>query len=330
MLPPVQTNKGVILSEAKDLPLNSSAPPDPPQTPTRFLAIDWSGALDRGAQRRGIWVADCRLSDPELSDLKPGDPKLGEQDHAGAPHPVTLRSGENRAAIEGFLLLAATETPALVAGLDFSFSYPEAFLDQLGCADAPAFWERVAEDGESWLAADAAARQPPAPHAHFWGRGKVSRPAGHLAPSWFGYRQTELAAVSSGRLPRSSFQIGGAGAVGTGSLRGIPMLARLRRAGYHVWPFDPPRLPLLVEIYPRLLTGPVVKSSREARAAYLARPAYASLPAAALAAALASEDAFDALLSAWRMREHAAAWPTLPWPPDARTRREGAIWRPDL
>ena len=282
---------------------------------TRWIAIDWSGALDAGAQRRGIWLADCRLND---------------RDDFGALQPVTLRSGESRAEVERFLLDAASAEPTLVAGLDFSFSYPEAFLDQLGCADAPAFWERVAEDGESWLAADAAARQPPAPHAHFWGRGKVSRPAGHLAPSWFGYRQTELAAVSSGRLPRSSFQIGGAGAVGTGSLRGIPMLARLRRAGYHIWPFDPPRLPLLVEIYPRLLTGPVVKSSREARAAYLARPAYASLPPAALAAALASEDAFDALLSAWRMREHAAAWPTLPWPPDPRTRREGAIWRPDL
>ena len=304
------SNKGVILSEAKDLLLHPSPLPEPLQPPTRFIAIDWSGALAPAAQRRGIWLADCCRND---------------QDPTGNPNPITLRSGETRAAAESTLLDLATQTPALVAGLDFSFSYPAPFLAELGCASAPEFWARVAADGEQWLAGA---------HPLFWGRAKGSRqPAGHAAPGWLGYRQTERAATSSqtgerARTPSSSFQIGGAGAVGTGSLRGIPMLARLRQAGWSIWPFDPPRLPLLVEIYPRLLTGPVIKSSAAARARYLAAPEFHPLPATVRAAAAASEDAFDALISAWRMREHAADWPALPWPPDARTALEGAIWRP--
>ncbi len=271
----------------------------------RFVAVDWSGALDAGTQRRSIWLADCRLND---------------RDSTGKLDALELRSGESRSAVEAFLLGAVAATPALVAGLDFSFSYPAPFLEQLGCSDVFQFWDRVAAEGELWLTQ---------PHAHFWGRGKVARPAGHVAPEWFGYRQTELAAKTGNVLPRSSFQIGGAGAVGTGAVRGIPMLARLRRAGFHVWPFDPPGLPLLVEIYPRLLTGPVIKSSAPARAAYLARADFAALPDPVRASAEASEDAFDALVSAWRMREQARAFKQLAWPLDARTRLEGAIWRPN-
>lgn len=41
-----------------------------------------------------------------------------------------------------------------------------------------------------------------------------------------------------GIRPTSGFQIGGAGAVGTGAVRGMPMLARLRAAGFAIWPFD--------------------------------------------------------------------------------------------
>ncbi len=297
----------VILSKAKGLLLTCPSGTKRDEACRRWIAVDWSGALDPGAQRRGIWIADCRLHDQH------------DQDAEGHPCPVQLHRGESRTAVEKLLREAAAEAPALIAGLDFSFSYPAAFLEQLGCTSAMAFWDRVSAEGESWLTQ---------PHAHFWGRGKVPRPAGHVAPEWFGYRRTELDAKVGKALPRSSFQIGGAGAVGTGSLRGIPMLARLRKAGFSIWPFDPPRLPLLVEIYPRLLTGPVVKSSAAARTEYLARAEFAALPGPVRAAAQGSEDAFDALVSAWRMREHAAAWADLAWPPDARTRIEGAIWRP--
>ena len=47
-------------------------------------------------------------------------------------------------------------------------------------------------------------------------------------------------------------------------------LRELQDAGFSVWPFDPPRLPLVVEIYPRWLTGPVndVPGSSAGRARY--------------------------------------------------------------
>jgi hypothetical protein len=96
--------------------------------------------------------------------------------------------------------------------------------------------------------------------------------------------------------------MGGAGAVGTGSIRGIPFLSRMRREGCVVWPFDDPRDPLLIEIYPRILTGPVVKSSHEDRSAYLNR--WPALTTHIRSRAAASEDAFDALVSALVMDAH--------------------------
>ena len=75
-----------------------------------------------------------------------------------------------------------------------------------------------------------------------------------------------------GITPKSVFQIGGSGSVGTASLRGMPMLLTLRKAGFRIWPFDSPAAgqPLVVEMYTRLNTGPVHKSNPAARAAYLA------------------------------------------------------------
>lgn len=63
-----------------------------------------------------------------------------------------------------------------------------------------------------------------------------------------------------GTPAKSVFLIGGAGAVGTASVRGMPALLRLARAGFSIWPFDQPGWPQAVEIYPRVLTGPVVKT----------------------------------------------------------------------
>ncbi len=108
----------------------------------------------------------------------------------------------------------------------------------------------------------------------------------------------------------------------------MPMLARLQAAGWSVWPFDAPRLPLLVEIYPRTLTGPVRKSSAEARRTYLRQPRFDTLAPAARAEAQASEDAFDALVSALTMRDGAASFRRLAQARDETERLEGAIWLP--
>ena len=116
--------------------------------------------------------------------------------------------------------------------------------------------------------------------------------------------------------------------MGTGSIRGMPMLARLHQAGFHLWPFQAAQLPLALEIYPRLFTGAVIKSSRDARLAHLQQPRYARLPNDVLAKATASEDAFDALCSVLGMVEHAAHLNTLTQDCHPAARLEGAIWHP--
>jgi hypothetical protein len=107
----------------------------------------------------------------------------------------------------------------------------------------------------------------------------------------------------------------------------MPHLTTLRAAGFSIWPFDPPALPLAVEIYPRELTGPLRKSRTSSRRLYLSTRLDAQDPAW-LDVAAASEDAFDAAVSAVRMSENAAAFGQLPADVGERLRLEGAIWRP--
>ena len=138
------------------------------------------------------------------------------------------------------------------------------------------------------------------------------------------FRRTEreVRAVR-GITPKSTLQFAGAGHVGTASVRGMPVLQRLRDAGYHVWPFDPPRLPLVVEIYPRALTGSVVKSRSGDRGAFLS----GAMPDSELRVRAAStEDAFDAAVSALAMSEALDEIALLDREPAYAL--EGKIWTP--
>jgi hypothetical protein len=134
------------------------------------------------------------------------------------------------------------------------------------------------------------------------------------------------------------FQMGGAGAVGTASLRGMPGLLRLREAGFRIWPFDSPELrraPMVVEIYTRLMTGAVTKSSEAARTAYLVKKRrenglYAGISRRVFAKARGSEDAFDALVTAMVMVEHRAEFAALRRTEDEVFRMEGQTWVPGL
>ncbi len=140
----------------------------------------------------------------------------------------------------------------MVVGFDFSFSYPAWFLRELGIGSAPEFWRLVADgQGERWLHRDCE-------DGRFWGRvGSLrhgKKPAefcGEHAHRMLRRAETVLkvraeiadplaAARIAGIAPKSVFQIGGAGAVGTASLRGMPGLLRLREAGFRIWPYDAP------------------------------------------------------------------------------------------
>jgi hypothetical protein len=150
-------------------------------------------------------------------------------------------------------------------------------------------------------------------------------------------QEAERAARVKGIAPKSVFQIGGSGSVGTASLRGMPVLKRLREAGFVVWPFDRAGLgrPMVVEMYTRLNTGAVRKSNAAARAAYLLRKrgedtAYAALPRRVMEKARGSEDAFDALVSCMVMTARRGEFAGLGTPRDPGHRVEGWTWAPGV
>ena len=285
--------------------------------PSTVIAIDWSGRVDAAGQRRHIVAATWREGK------------------------VRVESGRTRDEVAEWLIATAKKDPALVVGFDFCFSFPAWFLREVGVKSAPEFWATVAEHGERWLSRESEDRR-------FWGKP-------HKRPAEFSGDQLhrmlratdidcklvahipeeERALRVKGITPKSVFQIGGAGSVGTASLRGMKLLQRLHGAGFLIWPFDQPKAgtPLVVEMYSRLNTGPVHKSNAEARAAYLSRklaedPAYGTLGRSAITKAKAGEDAFDALISCMVMAEHRAQFYGLPKPRDPAHALEGWTWAP--
>jgi hypothetical protein len=303
----------------------------------RVVAVDWSGDQGPGQRKKiwaGVWTAAGSSS--SSSSLNEGT--------------VLLESGRSRVELMEWLVELARETPRMVVGFDFSFSYPAWFLRELGIGSAPEFWRVVADgQGEKWLHRDCE-------DVRFWGRVGALRhgkkPAefcGEHAHRMLRRAETVLkvraeiadplqAAKIAGIAPKSVFQIGGAGAVGTASLRGMPGLLTLRSAGFRVWPFDAPSLkkaPMVVEIYTRLMTGAVTKSSEVARTAYLAKrrrenALYAGISRGVMAKARASEDAFDALVTAMVMVEHRGEFARLRRTEDEVFRMEGQTWVPGL
>jgi hypothetical protein len=253
------------------------------------VAVDWSGAAQGAAAR--IFMA--HVVDGVL---------------------VSLRNGRTRQQVVDDLVELRAHCPAgLVVGLDFSFSFPAWFVRSRHCTSVDDVWRAATREGEDWLAGC----DPP-----FWGRPGRPRPvlAEHL-------RRAEKAISVGGISPKSVFQVGGAGAVGTGSVRGMPYLPQLRQAGFSIWPFDPASPWTVLEIYPRLMTGPVRKSNLEQRTLYLNAGPW-SLPPAHAASIIGSEDAFDAGISALVMHDNLADLALLRPTTDPVTLLEGDVWRP--
>jgi hypothetical protein len=253
------------------------------------VAVDWSGARV-GAHRR-IWLAESRNG--QL---------------------IRLENGRTAAELALELIETAARVKPLVVGLDFAFSFPAWFFDQHLLTTAQDLWRLAARDGENWLREC----EPP-----FWGRPGRRRPADDFQR---GYRRGEL---ELSHRPKSVFQIGGSGAVGTGSIRGMPILLQLREAGFGIWPYDSPSFPMALEVYPRLLTGPVNKSSALQRLDLIGRR-YPNLEQRWVEMAASSDDAFDAAISAIVMSQHAASFAALPDCRDPLVRKEGCIWHPAM
>ena len=309
----------------------------------RVVAIDWSGRVDAAGQRRhiwaGVWTGLGALGGREAERLRA----------RGGEGSVRMVGGRTRVEVAEWLIGIARETPRMVVGFDFCFSFPEWFVrGEHGCKSGPEFWELVTrEHGERWLERGHGDQR-------FWGK-PHKRPAEFSGENLHRMmRATDIdcklaahipeeqrVARVKGITPKSVFQIGGSGSVGTASLRGMPTLLRLREAGFQVWPFDEPRLvgegpaPLVVEMYSRLNTGAVHKSNPVERAAYLLEKrktdvAYAGLSRAVMERARGSEDAFDALVSAMVMVERRGEFAGLPRPTDPGYGVEGWTWAPGI
>jgi hypothetical protein len=259
------------------------------------MAIDWSGRSGRD-QRRFLWLAEA--VDGEL---------------------VRLEGGRTRAELVELLIAEADRNPDLIVGIDFAFSLPAWYLQERQLTPRQ-LWALLADE-----ALTPAMRQlglthwMNRPELPFWITGEAHA---RLAPAQM-FRRTEQEVRVSGVQPKSVFQLVGAGQVGRGSLYGMAALHQLAGASFRIWPFDPPALPLVVEIFPRVLTGPVRKNSPSERERYLGavpmRPDLGRLAAA-------SEDAFDAAISAVVMAARVEELRTLPNAPGYEL--EGMIWQP--
>jgi hypothetical protein len=188
--------------------------------------------------------------------------------------------------------LDLVERPVVV-GFDFSFGFPDWVGRCHGIDFGPSLWPLVTQHAGNWLAS--------CPPPFFGAKGTT-------VPALERFRETEKV-----NKAKSTFQLAGAGHVGTCSLRGMPFLQTMRAGGFSVWPFDGASERTVVEIYPRVLRERADVSRLSGRH----RRAIGN-----------SEDRRDAVLSAVVMAEHRTTLASLSRTHDATTRLEGTIWCP--
>jgi hypothetical protein len=264
-------------------------------TTLRLIAVDWSGRSGP-EQRRALWSAE--VIDGEL---------------------VRLEGGRTRAELIELLIAEVDHGPYLMIGFDFAFSLPAWYLQERQLTPCQ-LWALLADEALTpTMRRLGLARWMNSPELPFW---TTSEAHARLSPEQM-FRRTEHDVRVPGSQPKSVFQLVGAGQVGRGSLYGMQALHRLAGAGFRIWPFDRPGLPLVVEIFPRVLTGPVRKNNQSERERYLAA---VPMPADLRRLAAASEDAFDAAVSALVMAARVEELRALPDEPGYVL--EGKIWAP--
>ncbi|WP_415921354.1 molybdopterin guanine dinucleotide synthesis [Tateyamaria sp. SN6-1] len=216
------------------------------------IIVDWSGGNQGSVKPKAdaIWACVAR-------------------DGAVAP-PVYLR---HRQAAESWLAETLTAEQAagrrVLAGFDFPFGYPEGFATALtGRADPFALWD--------WF--EARVMDSPTGNNRFELAGEINARFGGRGPFWGNAGPRDVDGLPrtkkeyANRFPerrkaetqaRGAFtlwQLAGAGAVGSQTIMGLPVLNRLRKrfgGAVAVWPFEPLAPPVsLVEVWPSLMVGP--------------------------------------------------------------------------
>jgi hypothetical protein len=199
---------------------------------------------------------------------------------------ITADSGRTR---EETIEFVESLAGSVVVGIDMSFGVPAWFANETGCSDIADVWEAATRDGEMWL-------EPAAP---FWRERRT-------LPYERRFRACEVRLHDAGFAAKSIFQLVGNGQVGAGSVRGMPYLARLRDAGFSIWPFDPPSDRVVLEIYPTVLRSLMPHDELD----------------------FDTDHERDAVLSAAAMWFHRESFATLTTASDPLTRLEGDVWTP--
>lgn len=224
------------------------------------LMVDWSGGNDRGPT-------------PKKDSIFAGVARNGTADE-----PVYLRNRQVAETwIAEFLDAERQAGRKVLAGFDFAFGYPQGFGKVLTGSDDPfAIWDWFAEHVEDSpkannrfdVAGKINALFPGA--GPFWGNGlrrdikrlprKGNSRRGHGMPE-------KRAAEEAAKGAFAVWQLSGAGAVGSQTIMGLPVLSRLRKKfGASVWPFEPLTSDVaLVEVWPSLINKVVAVTQPDER-----------------------------------------------------------------
>ena len=240
--------------------------------------------------------------------LRPGRKIWLARVEGGAVRRLECMQSRHCAACE--LLAEVADDPRTIIGLDFPFSFPAWFLRHNGFETVEALWRGAEAGGEAWLG-----------RAPFFTKGRwVESEFGAEGPLRMTDRETPC-------HPETPFKLVGAKQVGKGMIRGASTLLALRASGVAVFPFESPRLPMAVEIFPRVFYGAAVKKSSATERERLLRGYQECMSEDQFRAACRSDDAFDAAVSALEMyslRDELAALDD----PGLAYQLEGKIWIP--
>jgi tRNA A-37 threonylcarbamoyl transferase component Bud32 len=271
-----------------------------------FLGVKWSGAAKAADAAKAMWVAVVR--EGVLVDLVPG---------------------LDRHRMTDFIDQGRGHSGSALVGIDFGFSVPAWYLESQGIPDAPALWSRMASLQDSRGETTQWPRELDEP---FWGPLIRTKPA--LAPGATWFRATEeTARAMTGAVPKSVFQLSGAGSVGGQSVRGMPHLARLRDLGWSIWPFDAPGHYSIVEVFPRALWQALSPTGGHADAQEMREtiiddlwPEFFAGDRARFETLQSEQAAFEAAFTAWSLWRAGGRLPDLSG--DRTAQLEGRIWLP--
>lgn len=219
----------------------------------RVAILDWSAAGKPKTGKDSIWLC------------------VTDENGAHADNIPTRLEAES--ALSQLIEDSLNTGKRLLLGVDFALSAPKGFTDRLtGTSNPFAFWSylraRIIEGPNNYTNYREVAAEMNASFdgdGPFWGNTTkqniqgLPRTKPPLPKGIETYRRTEVVARHEGAMPKTLWQLAGAGAVGAQSLTGIAMLARLKAVHpkIKVWPFEIPDQITLAEVYPSLIASEV-------------------------------------------------------------------------